>query len=347
MGIPLRVLIVEDSEANASQLLRELRSGGYDPISERVDTAATMQAMLRRQEWDCVISDISMPSFSATAALELLKTSGIDLPFILVLGTVGEHTAVATMRAGTRDLMIKQNLTRLIPVVERELHEATVRREQKRIEKSILESEERYRMLVETASDGIFIQCDGKFIFVNSAGLGILGATSAEQVTNKPVYDFIHPEFREIAREHIRQLEEEGKKVPLHEEKILRHDGSTVEVEVTAVPFVFQGKPAAHLIMRDITDRKITERRLAWEHAMTRVLAESPTLSQAASEEKLSGILGSIDNVIWSISASTYETLYLNPAAEKLYGMPVTEFYKNKDLWLSMVHPEDRKRVGE
>lgn len=346
MGTPLRVLIVENSEDDASLLVRELRSGGYDPIFKRVDTAAAMQEMLSTQEWDCVISDISVPSLSATAALERLKTSGIDLPFIVVLGrTVGEHTAVATMRSGVHDLLIKQDLTRLIPVVERELREATVRRERERIQKSLLASEQRYRMLVEMASDGIFIQRDGKFVFVNSAGLGILGATSAEQVNGKPVYDFIHPEYREIFKEHIRRLEEEGKQVPLVEEKILRLDGTTVEVEVTAVPFVFQGNPAAHVVMRDITERKLMERRLVHEHAVTRVLAESPSLGQATSEEKLNSILGSIDNVIWSISTSTYETLYLNPAVEKLYGLPAAEFYKNKDLWLAMVHPDDRKIV--
>lgn len=347
MGTPLRVLIVANSEDDASLLVRELRSGSYDPIFERVDTAAAMQEMLRTQEWDCVISDISVPSLSATAALELLKTSGIDLPFIVVLErTVGEHAVVATMRSGVHDLLIKQDLTRLIPVVERELREAIVRRERERIPKSLLASEQRYRMLVEMASDGFFIQRDGKFVFVNSAGLEILGATSAEQVTGKPVYDFIHPEFREIFKEHIRRLEEEGKQVPLVEEKFLRLDGSTVEVEVTAVPFVFQGNLAAHVVMRDITERKLMERRAAHEHAVTGVRAESPSLSQATSEEKLNSILGSIDNVIWSISASTYETLYLNPAVEKLYGLPAAEFYKNKDLWLAMVHPDDRKIVA-
>lgn len=347
MGTPLRVLIVENSEDDASLLVRELRGGGYDPIFARVDTAAAMQEMLRTQEWDCVISDISMPSFSATAALELLKTSGIDLPFIVVLGrTVGEHSVVATMRSGVHDLLIKQDLTRLIPVVERELREATVRRERERIPKSLLASEQRYRTLAEMASDGFFIQRDGKFVFVNSAGLGILGAASAEQVIGKPVYDFIHREFREIFKEHIRRLEEEGKQVPLVEGKILRLDGSAVEVEMTAVPFVFQGNPAAHVVIRDIAGRTWTERRLVHEHAVPGVLAQPPSLSQANSEEKLNSILGSIDNVIWSISTSTYETLYVNPAVEKLYGLPASEFYKNKDLWLAMVHPDDRKIVA-
>jgi len=134
MGTPLRVLIVEDSEDDAALLVRELRRGGYDPEFGRVDTAAAMSAALDREAWDIVISDYTMPRFSAPAALSLFQERGLDVPFIIVSGTVGEDTAVAAMKAGAHDYLMKGKLTRLVPAVERELREAEGRRERKRAE---------------------------------------------------------------------------------------------------------------------------------------------------------------------------------------------------------------------
>src|SRR5919106_4400176 len=103
MSTPIRILIVEDSQDDTALLLLELESGGYDPTYERIDTAAAMQAALARQPWDIIIADYSMPRFSALAALKLLQESGLDLPFIIVSGAIGEDTAVAAMKAGAHD----------------------------------------------------------------------------------------------------------------------------------------------------------------------------------------------------------------------------------------------------
>jgi len=139
MKTPLHVLIIEDSEDDALLLVRALRSGGYDPTFERVDTPAAVTAALNQQTWDIIISDYSMPYFSGLAALELLKESGLDIPFIILSGAIGEETAVETMRAGAHDYIMKGNLTRLIPAIERELREAAVRREGKRAEEEAKE----------------------------------------------------------------------------------------------------------------------------------------------------------------------------------------------------------------
>ncbi len=138
MGTPLRVLIVEDSEDDALLVLRELRRGGYDPTHERVDTAAALAAALDRQAWDVVISDYSMPQFTGPAALALLKERGLDLPFMIVSGTIGEETAVAAMKAGAHDYLMKNSLQRLVPAVQRELREAEVRRERRRADRALV-----------------------------------------------------------------------------------------------------------------------------------------------------------------------------------------------------------------
>ena len=132
--IPLSVLIVEDSEDDALLLLRELKRGGYEPTSERVDTPDAMKAVLDTGTWDIVISDYNMPHFTAPAALKLLQNTGLDLPFIVVSGNISEETAVAAMKSGAHDYIMKGNLARLTPAVERELREAEERRARRRAE---------------------------------------------------------------------------------------------------------------------------------------------------------------------------------------------------------------------
>lgn len=127
MSIPLRVLMVDDSADDALLLLRQLRKAGYEASSARVETAAQMRAALDENSWDIVICDYSMPRFSGPAALELLQDSGLDLPFILVSGRVGEETGVTVMTAGAHDFIPKNQPTRLAAVVERELREARQR----------------------------------------------------------------------------------------------------------------------------------------------------------------------------------------------------------------------------
>jgi len=137
MHKPLRLLLVEDSEDDTVLLLRQLRHGGYELMWERVDTEAAMSAALQQQTWDIVISDYYMPQFSALAALKLLEEKELGLPIIIVSSTVGESTAVAVMKAGAHDFILKSNLARLVPAIERELREAANRRERKRMEEWI------------------------------------------------------------------------------------------------------------------------------------------------------------------------------------------------------------------
>src|SRR5580692_699443 len=103
MGIPLRLLIVEDSEDDAALLLLELRRGGYDVVHARVDTATSLVSALEREKWDLVISDHSMPHFTGLDALRILRSRGSRIPFIFVSGTIGEETAVSALKDGAQD----------------------------------------------------------------------------------------------------------------------------------------------------------------------------------------------------------------------------------------------------
>ncbi len=151
----LRVLLVEDSADDAALVERELHKGGYGVKSQRVETAETMRAALEGQTWDVIISDYKLPHFSGPEALEVLRASGLDLPFILVSGTIGEEAAVVVMKAGAHDYLMKGKLTRLAAVVKRELCDAETRREFKRAEEALRESEQRFRSLYDSMSEGV------------------------------------------------------------------------------------------------------------------------------------------------------------------------------------------------
>jgi signal transduction histidine kinase len=143
MGRKLRVLIVEDNERDAALLVRELQRGGYDLAFTVVDTQEAMNAAIETQSWDLVVSDYSMPCFSAQAALALITERALDLPFIIVSGTVGEEVAVEAMRAGAHDFMSKGKFTRLLPAIRRELQEAAGRAERRVIEHQLRDAKQR------------------------------------------------------------------------------------------------------------------------------------------------------------------------------------------------------------
>ncbi len=155
MGKPLRVLIVEDNCDDAALVLRELRSGGFDPFHERIEDAAHMAEALQRGPWDVVIADYALPRFSAPAALRQLRASGQDIAFIIVTGTIGEETAVAAMKAGAHDYLMKHNLARLSAVVEREIREAQLRGEHRAAQAALRQSEACLRAIFQAAGVAI------------------------------------------------------------------------------------------------------------------------------------------------------------------------------------------------
>jgi diguanylate cyclase len=137
MTTPLRILIVEDSEADTELLLRELQRGGYAPEFERVETPAGLNSALARQSWDLIVSDNAMPHFDGLHALKLTQETGLDIPFIIVSGSIGEDVAVAAMKAGAHDYLMKGNTARLLPAIERELREARMRQERRLADETI------------------------------------------------------------------------------------------------------------------------------------------------------------------------------------------------------------------
>jgi two-component system, cell cycle sensor histidine kinase and response regulator CckA len=258
----LRVLIVEDTEADAQLLLRELRRGGFDVISTRVETASAMKKALDENVWDLVVSDYSMPAFDVPRALAILRESGRDLPFIVVSGTVGEDSAVDALKAGAHDFIVKGKLARLLPAVERELREVKVREAGRQSERALRESEERYRQIIETTNEGVWLlDSELKTTFVNRRVTDLLGF-GEEGMLGKPILDFAYDECRAALGAALgrREVGATGQV----EVRLKRNDGTDVWGLLDSKPlFDAEGQfRGALTMMMDVTARKRLEDQL-------------------------------------------------------------------------------------
>ncbi len=195
MSKPLRILIVEDSEDDAELLINQIERSGYNPTFQRVDNSVAMARALE-QQWDVVLADYNLPQFSATAALSLLKEKGLDLPFILVSATIADGIAVAAMKAGVSDYIMKDNLARLVPAIERELQEAANRRDRQQIQSALRESEDRWQLALRGNNDGIWDwNIQSNEVFFSARWKEMLGYTEDEIGTNHQEWlQRVHPD---------------------------------------------------------------------------------------------------------------------------------------------------------
>lgn len=183
MGKPIRVLVVDDSEDDGLLMIRQLKQGGFDPTSEQVETPEAMSEIIDNKSWDVILCDYSMPHFSASAALDLYRERGLDIPFIIVSGAIADEAAVAAMKAGAHDYIMKNNLARLSPAVDRELREAKIRKERRKAVEELRKSEEKYRTLFEESRDAIYIGSEqGNFIDFNQSTMNLFGYAKKELV---------------------------------------------------------------------------------------------------------------------------------------------------------------------
>jgi len=262
MSSPLRVLIVEDSEDHTLLLLRELKRGGYDPISQRVDTASDMKEALKKQSWDIVIADHNMPQFSAPAALNLLKETGVDQPFIIVSGAIGEDMAVNAMKSGASDYIYKGNLSRLIPAVEREMQEVQVRQERKQAKEDLKLSEEKFGTLFHNANDIICLYelldngLPGRFIEVNDVACRKLGYTRDDFFSLTPMDLGLLQNTDGNCNVMQRLLNQDD---ATFETSFVSKDKKVIPVEVSSHIFWLKRTRSVFSICRDISERKQAE----------------------------------------------------------------------------------------
>jgi len=262
----LNILIVEDNEDDCLLVLRELRKGGYEPVFERVDTAEAMLQALRQRPWDVIVSDYLMPKFSGLAALSVLHDIGLDLPFIIVSGNIGEDIAVRAMKAGAHDYIIKGNFTRLIPAIERELRDADVRRERIRADEQLTESRQRLFTTLENMNEGFFtLDAAWQFTFVNAEASKLWGIVRAELLGRS---------LWEVAPAAIGSIFEEQYKKAVQEQVPVRFEAVSPLVDAWVEVRAHPNEDGLAVYFHDITERKKSEEKIARLNRLYAVLSK-------------------------------------------------------------------------
>ncbi|MBU6408753.1 MAG: PAS domain S-box protein [Verrucomicrobia bacterium] len=253
----LHVLIVEDSENDTTLLLEELKRTGLTAVHERVQDAKSFAAALDRRAWDAIISDYAMPDFSGPDALRLLRARKMDVPFIVVSGTYGEEAAVGMMKAGASDYVVKNNLSRLAPAIEREIEAAAARHARARAESAM----QFLAAIVESTDDAVYgVSLDGTIASWNKAAARIFGHQAVE-IIGRSEAQLFPPDRQDELIVHMENIKY-GKAAGPRETLRMRKDGRFIPVSITVSPVKNADGTVigASAVVRDITRRKREER---------------------------------------------------------------------------------------
>ena len=303
---------MEDSESDAGLIVRQLETAGYNVAFERVQDANAMRTALAESEWDLIISDYRMPGFDAPAALIVLQETGKDIPFLVVSGTIGEDTAVAMMKAGAHDYLMKDNLARLAAAVERELRDAETRAERKHALERLQESEAQLALAIDSTEMGIFDYAPrtGK-LFWSELTKRHLQWSSAGEPSFEGFLDCIHREDRGRVEEAVRTayLPESGGRYEVEYRTATPVNGENRWISAWGrVLFDAQGTPLRFLgAIRDITRRRRQERDLQYQLQLTACITEQ-----------------SADCILFT--GPDRKIRFVNPETERVFGFTSEEF---------------------
>ncbi len=312
MATPLRVLILEDMPDDAELMFHQLRQVGLDPVWQRVETETDYCDALgqRASAWQVILADYTLPQFDALRALRLLRERGLDIPFIVVTGSVSEEVAVECMKQGASDYLLKDRLARLGPAVRHAVAQRQVQEERRRAEATLFEREAQYRALFNYIPDPVFIfdKQSHRFLDANEAVFRIYGY-SLDELRSMTPFDLHPPEEQDkVARTiNIRNIDQ-----PFTYTHLTRQ-GRRIDVEVLSNEFDYQGRPASISIVRDITERKRHEEQLvaAREKAegMTRLTDAFLTNMSHEIRTPLTAILGFADLLVDEVPGAQREAV--------------------------------------
>jgi len=339
MSRPLRVLLIEDSDDDALLVLQQLRRGGFEPSYERVETETGIAAALVRPDWDLLISDFSLPQFNGMQALELFRKQGSDIPFILVSGTIGEEIAVEAMRAGAHDYVMKQNLARLVPAVERELAEAVQRQQRRQAEERLAKTEAKQAKMVANIGDVIVIIDQDGINRYKSPNITKGFGWKPEEVVGSSTLDNVHPDDVDKAQELIDDLMSEPNRTGIIECRYLCKDGTYKWIEFIGINLLhdldIQGILGNY---HDITERKQSEQAMHDGEKTLRAFFDSPGQMRGITEVVDGDIVHIADNAVTArVFRRTVEEMRNKRASEM--GVPPETI----GLWCS--HYEKSRRL--
>jgi PAS domain S-box-containing protein len=316
MGKPIRILHIEDSPDDAELVIHSLAKAGWESEFERVKTADGMRRALERKSWDILLSDYSLPEFNGLSALAILKESGLDIPFIIVSGAIGEETALEAIKAGANNYVMKNRLQRLPLVVERELHDAAARREAREAHELLKENRKQLAQALEIAHLGHWVYDVALDRFTFNDQFYKIFHTTAQKVGGYTMSSadyakrFVHPDDLFLVSEETRKaIETDDPDFTRQiDHRILYEDGSVGYISVRFfISKDAEGKTVRTFgVNQDITERKNAEKTLKESEERYRSLFDN-----------------SLDAILLTKPDGTI--LDANPSACKMFGRTLEE----------------------
>jgi PAS domain S-box-containing protein len=311
---PLRLLIVEDTPTDAELMLRELRRSGFEVDWKRVETEGDYLAALS-SEIEFILSDYAMPQFSGLRALELLRERKLDIPFIIVSGTIGEETAVAAMQSGAVDYLLKDRLVRLGQAVEHALEEKRIREARRGADEMLHRLERHHELILNSAGEGIYgLDLGGSVTFANPKAGALLG-WEVNELLGRPGHATIHHKHADGSYDPteacpIEASMRDGATRRVTNDVFWRKNGTNFRVDYVSAPIRDQQDQICGTIVtfKDITEQFVAEARQKLQAEQYRLLFETNP------------------NPMWIYATKTLQILATNEAATLQYGYSRSEF---------------------
>ncbi len=278
MSQPLKVLLVEDSPLDQKLIIEQIRHGNVSFTHLVLEAAGALPEQLQRADWDVVITDYNLPGANGLDVLRQVKASGKDIPVIVVSGSIGEETAVVAMQAGADDYLMKDNLTRLVPAIDRAIRQALSRREQRHTELSLQEVKLRLEGIIASAMDAIItINAGQRIVMANPAAEKMFGFPAA-RLMNEPLSRLLPERFGAAHAQHIGQFGQSGKttrqmgvNMTLYGQ---RADGTEFPLEASISQVQVGGQQYFTAILRDVTRRQESENKLRQQAQLLELIDE-------------------------------------------------------------------------
>jgi PAS domain S-box-containing protein len=332
----LRVLTIDDSEDDVLLIIRELRKGGYHPEYKRIETEADMRKLLLEERWDIVLCDYKMPKFSAPQAIAVFKEFNMDIPFIVISGTIGEETAIECMRLGAHDYFMKGKLSRLCPAIDREMEDTKNRIKQKQAEEALKKSEELYHVLADNITEHVWIMdLNLKPLYLSPSAEKLYGYPLDELKALSFKRLFTEESIKIISEAFVSEFKRAFENPPpapgtrrIMELQARHKDGHLLWTE-NRLHFIRDenGKPVSLMgETNDITERKLAQEMLKKSEAQYRLLADH------------------MKDQVWLMDLNLNIT-YVSPSVERILEYSSEEIKKLS--WDKLLTPESFKKATD